>query len=242
MRAPLLLKVWSDVPPWKQLLKVRILGSAASRELAPPPWSVFSRISSDSLLCRSYLQDKGHCSVPRTAAVLPLDLLFMATIPTHPFYPGHYPLLSQEQFPEKCHFLRRLSGRHSPPEVETNGKDSKPEEEEQVINEDERPSEKSEFSRRKRSKSEDMDNVQSKRRRYMEDEYEAEFQVKITAKGDINQKLQKVVQWLLEEKLCALQCAVFDKTLAELKTRVEKIECNKRHKTVITELQVRILI
>jgi len=45
---------------------------------------------------------------------------------------------------------------------------------------------------------------------------------------------------LLEEKLCALQCAVFDKTLAELKTRVEKIECNKRHKTVITELQAKI--
>lgn len=49
-----------------------------------------------------------------------------------------------------------------------------------------------EFSRRKRSKSEDMDNVQSKRRRYIEEEYEAEFQVKITAKGDISQKLQKV--------------------------------------------------
>lgn len=127
-----------------------------------------------------------------------------------------------------------------PEEVESSEKDSKPVEEEQVIHEDERPSEKSEFSRRKRSKSEDMDNVQSKRRRYLEEEYEAEFQVKITAKGDINQKLQKVVQWLLEEKLCALQCAVFDKTLAELKTRVEKIECNKRHKTVLTELQAKI--
>ncbi|XP_055990533.1 activating transcription factor 7-interacting protein 1 isoform X2 [Sorex fumeus] len=127
------------------------------------------------------------------------------------------------------------------PEVESNEKDSsKPEEDEQAVQEDERPSEKSEFSRRKRSKSEDMDNVQSKRRRYMDEEYEAEFQVKITAKGDINQKLQKVVQWLLEEKLCALQCAVFDKTLAELKTRVEKIECNKRHKTVLTELQAKI--
>ncbi|XP_053410423.1 activating transcription factor 7-interacting protein 1 isoform X1 [Nycticebus coucang] len=127
------------------------------------------------------------------------------------------------------------------PGLESNEKDSKPEEEEQVIHEeDERPSEKSEFFRRKRSKSEDMDNVQSKRRRYMEEEYEAEFQVKITAKGDINQKLQKVVQWLLEEKLCALQCAVFDKTLAELKARVEKIECNKRHKTVLTELQAKI--
>lgn len=128
----------------------------------------------------------------------------------------------------------------SPEEVESTEKDSKAEEEERVIHEDERPSEKSEFFRRKRSKSEDMDNVQSKRRRYMEEEYEAEFQVKITAKGDINQKLQKVVQWLLEEKLCALQCAVFDKTLAELKTRVEKIECNKRHKTVLTELQAKI--
>ncbi|XP_046291410.1 activating transcription factor 7-interacting protein 1 isoform X1 [Marmota monax] len=129
----------------------------------------------------------------------------------------------------------------SPAEIESNEKDSKPEEEEQVIDEeDERPSEKNECSRRKRSKSEDMDNVQSKRRRYIEEEYEAEFQVKITAKGDINQKLQKVIQWLLEEKLCALQCAVFDKTLAELKTRVEKIECNKRHKTVLTELQAKI--
>ncbi|KAK1341358.1 hypothetical protein QTO34_017764 [Cnephaeus nilssonii] len=125
-------------------------------------------------------------------------------------------------------------------EIQNNEKDRKPEEEEQIIHEDERPSKKIEFSRRKRSKSEDMDNVQSKRRRYMEEEYEAEFQVKITAKGDINQKLQKVVQWLLEEKLRALQCAVFDKTLAELKTRVEKIECNKRHKTVLTELQAKI--
>ncbi|XP_036312161.1 activating transcription factor 7-interacting protein 1 [Pipistrellus kuhlii] len=126
------------------------------------------------------------------------------------------------------------------PEIQNNEKNRKLDKEEQIIHEDERPSKKIEYSRRKRSKSEDMDNVQSKRRRYMEEEYEAEFQVKITAKGDINQKLQKVVQWLLEEKLRALQCAVFDKTLAELKTRVEKIECNKRHKTVLTELQAKI--
>ncbi|XP_057619358.1 activating transcription factor 7-interacting protein 1 isoform X2 [Chionomys nivalis] len=131
----------------------------------------------------------------------------------------------------------------SSPEVERNEKDSKAEEEEEEeerVPDEERPPVRNEFSRRKRSKSEDMDNVQSKRRRYMEEEYEAEFQVKITAKGDINQKLQKVIQWLLEEKLCALQCAVFDKTLAELKTRVEKIECNKRHKAVLTELQAKI--
>lgn len=49
-----------------------------------------------------------------------------------------------------------------------------------------------EVSRRKRSKSEDMDSIHSKRRRYMEEDYEAELQVKITARGDINQKVQKV--------------------------------------------------
>ncbi|XP_029390196.1 activating transcription factor 7-interacting protein 1 isoform X2 [Mus pahari] len=125
------------------------------------------------------------------------------------------------------------------PEGEKSEKDGKAEEEERVPDEEQLPV-RNEFSRRKRSKSEDMDSVESKRRRYMDEEYEAEFQVKITAKGDINQKLQKVIQWLLQEKLCALQCAVFDKTLAELKTRVEKIECNKRHKTVLTELQAKI--
>lgn len=48
----------------------------------------------------------------------------------------------------------------------------------------------------------------------------------------------QIIQRLLEEKLNALQCAVFDKTLADLKTRMEKVECNKRHKTVLTEMQV----
>uniref|UniRef100_A0A8C3JCT6 Activating transcription factor 7 interacting protein n=1 Tax=Calidris pygmaea TaxID=425635 RepID=A0A8C3JCT6_9CHAR len=94
-----------------------------------------------------------------------------------------------------------------------------------------------EVSRRKRSKSEDMDSVHSKRRRYIAEDYEAELQVKITARKDVDEKLQKVIQRLLEEKLTALQCAVFDKTLADLKTRIEKVECNKRHKTVLTELQ-----
>ncbi|KAK2535056.1 Atf7ip [Columba guinea] len=97
-----------------------------------------------------------------------------------------------------------------------------------------------EVLRRKRSKSEDMDNVHSKRRRYLEEGYEAELQVKITARKDVDQKLQKIIQKLLEEKLTALQCAVFDKTLADLKTRIEKVECNKRHKTLLTELQAKI--
>ncbi|XP_078232224.1 activating transcription factor 7-interacting protein 1 isoform X3 [Pogona vitticeps] len=112
--------------------------------------------------------------------------------------------------------------------------------EESENNEEEKRPEKSEVSRRKRSKSEDMDNVHSKRRRYMAEEYETEFEVKITARGDVHQKLEKVIHRFLEEKFSALQCAVFDKTLADLKTRVEKIECSKRHKTVLTELQAKI--
>ncbi|XP_078496334.1 activating transcription factor 7-interacting protein 1 isoform X2 [Lissotriton helveticus] len=99
--------------------------------------------------------------------------------------------------------------------------------------------EKSEAARRKRSKSEDIDNTQSKRRRFEGEEYEAELQVKITARSDIDQKLQKVIQRVLEEKLCALQCAVFDKALADLKSRVEKIEC-KKHESVLNGMQAKI--
>lgn len=58
-----------------------------------------------------------------------------------------------------------------------------------------------EVSRRKRSKSEDMDSVHSKRRRYVgEEDYEAELQVKITARRDVDQKLQKV-QWRCRMKM-----------------------------------------
>ncbi|XP_068796209.1 activating transcription factor 7-interacting protein 1 isoform X4 [Struthio camelus] len=129
-----------------------------------------------------------------------------------------------------------------PEEVEEERKQNEKEdkEREETQKEEEKHTERSEVSRRKRSKSEDMDSVHSKRRRYMGEDYEAELQVKITARRDVDQKLQKVIQRLLEEKLAALQCAVFDKTLSDLKTRIEKIECNKRHKTVLTELQAKI--
>lgn len=44
---------------------------------------------------------------------------------------------------------------------------------------------------------------------------------------------------MVTEEIVYNVCAVFDKTLAELEnTKVEKIECNKRHKTVLAELQV----
>ncbi|NWW51481.1 MCAF1 protein, partial [Pedionomus torquatus] len=134
-----------------------------------------------------------------------------------------------------------LPNKSSLPEVEEEArKESEEDKEEESHKEEEKHTERSEVSRRKRSKSEDMDSVHSKRRRYIAEDYEAELQVKITARKDVDQKLQKVIQRLLEEKLTALQCAVFDKTLADLKTRIEKVECNKRHKTVLTELQAKI--
>ncbi|XP_063796490.1 activating transcription factor 7-interacting protein 1-like isoform X2 [Pseudophryne corroboree] len=99
--------------------------------------------------------------------------------------------------------------------------------------------EQAETFRRKRSKSEDLDSQSSKRRRFEGEEYEAELQVKITAGDDLNKKLQKVIQKLFEEKLSALQCIEFDKAIAELKTRVEKIEC-KKHETVLHSMQAKI--
>ncbi|XP_048355661.1 activating transcription factor 7-interacting protein 1 isoform X2 [Sphaerodactylus townsendi] len=113
-------------------------------------------------------------------------------------------------------------------------------EEKEQEEEEERPLVRSESSRRKRSKSEDMDTVHSKRRRYMGEEYEAEFEVKITTRGDVNQKLEKIIQRFLEEKFSALQYTIFDKSLADLKTRVDKVECNKRHKVALNELQAKI--
>ncbi|XP_062348258.1 activating transcription factor 7-interacting protein 1 [Cinclus cinclus] len=127
-----------------------------------------------------------------------------------------------------------------PEEVERDRKKECEDKGEEVHKEEEKQIEKSEATKRKRSKSEDMDNVHSKHRRYMGEDYEAELQVKITARKDVDLKLQKIIQRLLEEKLNALQCAVFDKTLADLKTRMEKVECNKRHKTVLTEMQTKI--
>uniref|UniRef100_A0A8D0DP04 Activating transcription factor 7 interacting protein n=1 Tax=Salvator merianae TaxID=96440 RepID=A0A8D0DP04_SALMN len=125
-------------------------------------------------------------------------------------------------------------------EVKDEEKEQDKMEEKEHAKEEEKPPERSEATRRKRSKSEDMDNIRSKRRRCVEEEYEAELEVKITARGDVNKKLEKVIQQFLEEKFSALQCAVFEKNLADLKTRVDKIECNKRHKTALTELQAKI--
>ncbi|KFO96041.1 Activating transcription factor 7-interacting protein 1 [Calypte anna] len=153
-------------------------------------------------------------------------------------------VLSDEEDPcdeKEEHAVEVLPNKPSlPEEVEEERIKDSEEDKEEEPNKEEKHTERSEASRRKRSKSEDMDNVHSKRRRYMAEDYEAELQVKITTRKDVDEKLQKIIQRLLEEKLNALQCAVFDKTLADLRTRIEKVECNKRHKTVLTELQAKI--
>ncbi|XP_072889372.1 activating transcription factor 7-interacting protein 1-like isoform X2 [Hemitrygon akajei] len=94
---------------------------------------------------------------------------------------------------------------------------------------------------RKRSKSEDMETSISKRCRFSEGEYEAALKVKITAQGEIRQTLEKIVQQIIEERINALQSGVFDKKLAELKNRVEKIECNTRHESLISGLQAKLM-
>lgn len=113
------------------------------------------------------------------------------------------------------------------------------EERKEPENKDEPQAEKSELSRRKRSKSEDLDSQSAKKRRFEGEEYEAELKVKITAGDDLNEKLQKVIHKMFEEKLSALQCLDFDKAIAELKSRVEKIEC-KKHETALNSMQAKI--
>ncbi|XP_028671214.1 activating transcription factor 7-interacting protein 1 isoform X3 [Erpetoichthys calabaricus] len=97
-------------------------------------------------------------------------------------------------------------------------------------------------TQRKRSCSDDVEVLsEPKRRRFLEGNYEAELELKITAaRADVHQKLEKIVQRILEEKIRALQWSVFDKTLEELKSRVEKIDCSKRHEAVLTGLQAKI--
>nr|XP_025956858.1 activating transcription factor 7-interacting protein 1 isoform X4 [Dromaius novaehollandiae] len=86
-----------------------------------------------------------------------------------------------------------LTNKSSLPEVEEDRKENEKEDKEgeETQKEEETHTERSEVSRRKRSKSEDMDSVHSKRRRYMGEDYEAELEVKITARRDVDQKLQK---------------------------------------------------
>ncbi|XP_078286867.1 uncharacterized protein LOC144611573 isoform X3 [Rhinoraja longicauda] len=101
--------------------------------------------------------------------------------------------------------------------------------------------EPNEVAPRKRSKSEDTDSSISKRCRYSGDKYEAALKVKITARGEIHETLEKIVQQIIEERISSMQSGVFDKKLAELKNRVEKIECHKRHESLICGLQAKLM-
>lgn len=63
-----------------------------------------------------------------------------------------------------------------------------------------------------------------KRARLEGEELEAQLELKITANGGNRDKIEKMVQQLVEERLRVLQLTVFDRSLKELKDRVEKID------------------
>ncbi|XP_026787617.1 activating transcription factor 7-interacting protein 1 isoform X2 [Pangasianodon hypophthalmus] len=70
---------------------------------------------------------------------------------------------------------------------------------------------------------------------------EAQLELKITANAGSRLKLEKVVQQLVEERLRVLQLTVFDRSLQELKDRMEKIDAaTKQQKTVQHTLQSKI--
>ncbi|XP_041958542.1 activating transcription factor 7-interacting protein 1-like isoform X3 [Alosa sapidissima] len=75
----------------------------------------------------------------------------------------------------------------------------------------------------------------------LELEVEAQIELKITegAAGS-RLKIEKVVQKLVEERLRVLELTVFDRTLQELKERVEKIDCATKHQGTLNTLQARI--
>ncbi|XP_016346567.1 activating transcription factor 7-interacting protein 1-like isoform X1 [Sinocyclocheilus anshuiensis] len=72
-----------------------------------------------------------------------------------------------------------------------------------------------------------------KRARLEGEELEAQLELKITASAGSRHKLEKMVQQLVEERLRVLQLTVFDRSIKELKERVEKIDnANKQQNTV----------
>ncbi|KAJ8263971.1 hypothetical protein GJAV_G00143650 [Gymnothorax javanicus] len=79
-----------------------------------------------------------------------------------------------------------------------------------------------------------------KRQRVEGEELEAQLELKITANTSSRLKLEKVVQQLVEEQLRVLQLSVFDRSLQELKERVEKIDCATKHQQTLNSLQAKI--
>ncbi|KAJ8387532.1 hypothetical protein AAFF_G00152280 [Aldrovandia affinis] len=81
---------------------------------------------------------------------------------------------------------------------------------------------------------------QRKRPRVEREELEAHLELKISGNSDSRHKLEKVVQQLVAEQLRALQLSVFDRSLQELKERVEKLDCATKHQHTLNTLQAKI--
>ncbi|KAI1886752.1 hypothetical protein AGOR_G00199040 [Albula goreensis] len=81
---------------------------------------------------------------------------------------------------------------------------------------------------------------EGKRQKVEEEELEAQMELKIRADTRSRLKLEKVVQKLVEEQLRVLQLSVFDRSLQELRERVEKIDCATKHQQTLNTLQAKI--
>ncbi|KPP75932.1 activating transcription factor 7-interacting protein 1-like [Scleropages formosus] len=76
-----------------------------------------------------------------------------------------------------------------------------------------------------------------KRPKVEKGELEAQLELRITGDTGIRQRLEKVVQHLVAEQLQVLQLTVFDKSLQELRERVDKIDCATKHQQTLNMLQ-----
>ncbi|XP_065151560.1 activating transcription factor 7-interacting protein 1 isoform X2 [Paramisgurnus dabryanus] len=94
----------------------------------------------------------------------------------------------------------------------------------------------------KRSLSEEEDDKEikkerdGKRARLDGEELEAQLELKITATGGSRHKLEKMVQQLVEERLRVLQLTVFDRSIKELKERVEKIDSASKQQNALQHI------
>lgn len=79
-----------------------------------------------------------------------------------------------------------------------------------------------------------------KRPKMEREEFEAQLELKITAKAGSHHKLEKIMQQLLAEKVRILEMAIVDGNLVDLKSRVDKIECATKHQIAINALQGKI--
>ncbi|XP_038847546.1 activating transcription factor 7-interacting protein 1-like [Salvelinus namaycush] len=69
------------------------------------------------------------------------------------------------------------------------------------------------------------------------EELEAHVELKISGSAERQHKLKKLVQQLIEQKLCVLQLTLFDKSLQGLRDRLDKIE---KHPSALKSLQAKI--